>query len=96
MPIALVEPIRSNLIQHGGSFYNAPLAVAVKMGLPLAAPTGTRLAAGWMFGPRHRKWELLDPMGALIGSLSDEQVCAAMVKPAQPLRAFRTVRPPGR
>lgn len=153
MPIALVEPIRSNLIQHGDSFYHARLAVAVKMGLPLAVPTGAPLADGWTFGPRHGKWELIDPTGALIAScvvraddsveepawtaqamtadeilvvygdrigvrapdgvptsqyddqsrareliqsLTNQQVCAAIVKLAQPLRAFRRVRPADR
>jgi hypothetical protein len=153
MPIALVEPIRSNLIQHGDSFYHARLAVALKMGLPRAMPTGARLADGWTFGPRYGKWELIDPTGALIAScvvraddsveepawtaqtmtadeilivygdrigvrapdgmpanqynderrareliesLSNQQVCAAMVKLAQTIRAFRRVQPPSR
>lgn len=153
MPIALVEPVRSNLIQHGDSFYNARLEVAVKMGLPLAAPTTARLADGWTVGPRQGKWELLDPTGTLIAScvvrgnesveepawtaqamtadeilivygdrigvrtpdgvppsqyddqqrareliesLSNRQVCAAMVRLAQPIRAFRRVPRPGR
>ena len=153
MPIAPVEPTRSNLIQQGDSFYNARLAVAVKMGLPLAVPTAARLADGWTFGPRRGKWELLDPTGTLIAScmlrggdaveepawtaqamtadeilivygdrigvrdpdgmpasqyddqqrarelidsLSNQQVCAATVRPAQPIRAFRRVQRPSR
>ncbi|HUZ55354.1 MAG TPA: hypothetical protein VMU94_22850 [Streptosporangiaceae bacterium] len=65
-PVALIEPIRNAFVQRGEEGYGIRLAIATKMGLPLAGPIGSRLALGWTFGPRQGKWELTDPTGALI------------------------------
>jgi len=66
MPVALIEPVRAVLIQDDGGIYDVRIAVATKMGLPLAGPTASRLAPGWTFGPRQGKWELTDPTGTII------------------------------
>lgn len=66
MLVALVEPIRNGLVQHHNGTYDIRIAIATKMGLPLAGPIGLRPAAGWTFGPRHGQWELADPTGTLI------------------------------
>lgn len=66
LPVALIEPLRNGLVQHGEGTYDIRIAVATKMGLPLAGSIGPRVAAGWAFGPRHGKWELIDPTGTLI------------------------------
>jgi hypothetical protein len=66
LPVALIEPLRAALIQHGEDTYDVRIAIAAKMGLPLAGPIGPRLAPGWTFGPRQGKWELTDPTGTLI------------------------------
>jgi hypothetical protein len=66
MPVALIEPLRNALVQHGNGTYDIRIAIATKMGLPLAGPTRPRLAAGWTFGPRQGTWELTDPTRTLI------------------------------
>jgi hypothetical protein len=66
LPVALIEPNRNALVQHGEDIYDIRIAIATKMGLPVAGPTGPPLAAGWAFGPRQGKWELTDPTGTLI------------------------------
>ncbi len=66
VPIALIEPLRNALVQHGEDTYDIRIAITTKMGLPLAGPIGPHLAAGWTFGPRQGKWELTDPTGTLI------------------------------
>ena len=66
VPVALIEPLRNGLVQHGQGTYDIRIAIATKMGLPLAGLTGPRSAAGWTFGPRQGKWELTDPTGTLI------------------------------
>jgi hypothetical protein len=66
MPVALIEPLRNGLVQHGEGTYNIRIAIATKMGLPLAGPLGPRMAERWTFGPRQGKWELTDPTGTLI------------------------------
>ena len=64
--VALIEPIRNGLVQRHDGTYDIRIAIATKMGLPLAGPIGPRLVAGWTFGPRHGQWELADPTGTLI------------------------------
>jgi hypothetical protein len=66
VPVALIEPLRNGFVQQGGEVYDIRIAIATKMGLPLAEPIGPRLAAGWILGPRQGKWELSDPTGTLI------------------------------
>ena len=66
VPVALIEPLRNGLVQHGEDTYDIRIAIATKMGLPLAGPIGPRLAAGWTFGPHQGKWDLADPTGTLI------------------------------
>jgi hypothetical protein len=66
VPVALIEPLRNALVWHGEGSYDVRIAIATKMGLPLAGPIGPRLAAGWTLGPRQGKWELTDPTGTLI------------------------------
>lgn len=66
MPIALIEPIRSGLVQHRDGMYDARIAIAAKMGLPVAEPARACSADGWTFGPRHGQWELTDPTGTLV------------------------------
>jgi hypothetical protein len=66
LPVALIESHRMVVIPYKGTFYDIGLAIATKMGLPLAGPTGPRLAAGWSLGPREGKWELTDPTGTLV------------------------------
>lgn len=66
MPVALIEPLRNYVIQHGENACNIRIAIATKMGLPVAGPIGPRQTAGWAFGPRQGKWELTDPTGTLI------------------------------
>jgi hypothetical protein len=66
VPVALIEPLRNGLVRHGEGIYDIRIAITTKMGLPLAGPIGPRLAAGWTFGPREGKWELIDPTGTLI------------------------------
>jgi len=65
-PVALIEPVRNGLIQRSDGTYDIRVAIATKMGLPLAGPIGPHLAAGWTFGPREGKWELTDPTATLI------------------------------
>jgi hypothetical protein len=66
VPVALIEPARNSLVQHGEGTYDIRIAIATKMGLPLAGPVGPRLVPGWTLGPRQGKWELTDPTGTLI------------------------------
>lgn len=66
LPAALIEPARNALVHHGEDTYDIRIAIATKMGLPLAGPIAPRLAVGWTFGPRQGKWELTDPTGTLI------------------------------
>lgn len=66
VPIALIEPIRNGLVQHDEGTYDIRIAIATKMGLPLARQIGPYLAAGWTLGPRQGKWELTDPTRTLI------------------------------
>jgi len=66
LPVAVIEPRRNGLVQHGESTYDIRIAIATKMGLPLAGPIGPGLAAGWTLRPRQGKWELTDPTGTLI------------------------------
>jgi len=66
VPVALIEPLRNGLVQHGEDTYDIRIAIATKMGFPLARPIRARLAVGWTFGPRQGKWELTDPTGTLI------------------------------
>lgn len=66
VPVALIEPIRNGLAQHGEGTYDIRLAIATKMGLPLPGSFGPRLAPGWTFGPRQGKWELSDPTATVI------------------------------
>jgi hypothetical protein len=66
LPVALVEPLRNGLVQLDDGTYDIRVAIATKMGLPVAGPIGPCLAAGWTFGPRQDKWELTDPTGTLI------------------------------
>jgi hypothetical protein len=42
------------------------IAIATKLGLPLAGPIGPLLATDWTFGPNLGKWELTDPTGTLV------------------------------
>ncbi len=63
VPVALIEPLRNGLVQHGEDTYDIRIAIATKMGLPLTGPIGPRLAAGWTFGPHQGKWDLT-PLGA--------------------------------
>jgi hypothetical protein len=76
LPVALVEPLRNGLIRHGHGAYDIRIAVASKMGLPLAGPTSPHPADGWAFGPRQGTWELTDPTGTLIAS------CAVSIRDA--------------
>jgi hypothetical protein len=64
--VALIEPLRNGFVQHGEGTYDIRIAIATKMGLPLAGLIGPRLAERWTFGPRQGKWELTDPTGTLI------------------------------
>jgi len=66
VPVALIEPVRNALVQNDEDTYDIRIAIATKMGLPLAAPIGLHVAAGWTFGPHQGKWELTDPTGTLI------------------------------
>ena len=66
VPVAVIEPLRNGLVQHGEGTYDIRIAIATKMGLPLAGPIGPRMAERWTFGPRQGKWELTDPTGTLI------------------------------
>jgi hypothetical protein len=66
LPVALIEPLRNPVIQCDGGRYDIRLAIAVKMGLPLAGPVRPRVAAGWTLGTRQGKWELVDPTGTLV------------------------------
>lgn len=66
VPVALIEPLRNYLVQHAEGTYDTRVAVAAKLGLPLAGPAGPRLVPGWTFGPCQGKWELTDPTGTLI------------------------------
>src|SRR5215831_9883298 len=66
VPVALIETLRNGLVRHGEGTYDIRIAIATKMGLPLAGPIGPRLATGWAFGPHQGKWELTDPTGTLI------------------------------
>ena len=66
VPVALIEPVRNALVQRDEDTYDIRIAIATKMGLPLAAPIGLHVAAGWTFGPHQGKWELTDPTGTLI------------------------------
>lgn len=66
VPVALIEPLRNGLVQHGQDTYDFRIAIATKMGLPLPGPIGPPLAAGWTFGPSQGKWELTDPTRTLI------------------------------
>lgn len=68
LPVALVEPLRNGFIQHGRGAYDIRIAVASKMGLPLAGPISPHPSDGWAFGPHQGKWELTDPTGTLIAS----------------------------
>jgi hypothetical protein len=65
-PVALIEPLRNGLVQHGEGTYDIRIAIATKMGLPLAGPIGPRMAERWTFGLRQGKWELTDPTGTVI------------------------------
>jgi hypothetical protein len=64
--VALIEPTRSGFIELGTAAYDIRLAIAVKMGLPLAGPAGPPRAAGWSFGHGRDGWELSDPTGTII------------------------------
>jgi hypothetical protein len=66
VPVALIEPTRHGFIRLGAAAYDIRIAVAVKMGLPLAGPTGPPLAAGWTFRKGPDGWELSDPTGTLV------------------------------
>jgi hypothetical protein len=66
VPVALIEPIRNGVVEHGDGTYDIRIAIATKMGLPLAGSFGPCLAPGWIFGPRQGKWELTDPTATLI------------------------------
>src|SRR5258707_3378698 len=65
-PVALIEPLRNALVWDGEGGYDIRIAIATKMGLPLAGPIGAHLAAGWTLGPRQEKWELTDATGTVI------------------------------
>jgi hypothetical protein len=66
VPVALIEPTRHGFIRLGPAAYDIRIAAAVKMGLPLAGPTGPPLATGWTFGKGPDGWELSDPTGTLV------------------------------
>lgn len=66
VPIAVIEPLRNYLVQNGEAAYDLRIAVATKMGLPLAGPIMPLMAVGWTLGPRKGKWELADPTGTLV------------------------------
>lgn len=66
VPVALIEPTRHGFIRLGATAYDIRIAVAVKMGLPLAGPSGPPLATGWTFGKGPDGWELSDPTGTLV------------------------------
>ena len=40
VPVALIEPLRNALVQHGERTYDIRIAIATKMGLALAGPNG--------------------------------------------------------
>jgi hypothetical protein len=62
----LIEPTRHGFIRLGAAAYDIRIAVAVKMGLSLAGPTGPPLITGWTFGKGPDGWELSDPTGTLV------------------------------
>jgi hypothetical protein len=66
LPVALIEPLRNPVIPCGDGRYDIRLAIAAKMGLPLAGPIRPYLAAGWTLGTCRGKWELIDPTGTLV------------------------------
>jgi hypothetical protein len=66
VPVAVIEPLSNYLVQNGEAAYDLRIAVATKMGLPLAGPIRPPVAVGWTLGPRKGKWELTDPTGTLI------------------------------
>lgn len=97
-PVVLIEPARNALIDLGAVAYDIRLAIAVKMGLPLAGPVGPPMAAGWSFAAGPDGWELSDPTGTLIARCEvapdqalDETAWALQAATAgQVLIAYRT------
>jgi hypothetical protein len=87
LPVALVEPLRNGLIQHGQCTYDIRIAIASKMGLPLAGSISPHPAEGWTFGPRQGKWELTDPTDTLIASC-DVSIRDALGEPAWTAQAI--------
>jgi hypothetical protein len=87
LPVALVEPLRNGVIQHRQGAYDIRIAIASKMGLPLAGPISPHPAAGWTFGPRQGKWELADPTGTVIASC-DVSIRDVMGEPAWTAQAI--------
>lgn len=85
VPVALIEPRRNGLVQHGQDTYDVRIAIAAKMGLQLPGPIGPPLAAGWTLGPRQGKWELTDPTGTLVArcEVSDRDTATEPVWTAQ-------------
>jgi hypothetical protein len=98
VPVALIEPLRNGLVQHGEGTYDIRIAIATKMGLPLAGPIGPPTAERWTFGPHQGKWKLTDPTGTLIarcevdtGDAADEPAWTAQAMAAgQVLVAYGT------
>ena len=54
LPVALIEPLRNGLVQHGEGTYDIRIAVATKMGLPLAWIN--RTSRGCRLGLRTPPW----------------------------------------
>lgn len=57
---------RAGLVSLGAVSYGVRVAIAAKMGLPIAGPVGPPTAPGWAFGPSPEGWELVDPTRTLI------------------------------
>jgi hypothetical protein len=66
VPVALIEPVRHGFVRLGTFAYDIRIAIAAKMGLPLAGPTAPPPANGWTFGKGLGGWELFDPTGTLV------------------------------
>ena len=98
VPVALIEPTRTGLIKLGMVAYDIRIAIAAKMGLPLAGPAGPPLAVGWTFWNGPAGWELSDPTRTLIArcKISPDQAidqdawASQAARPGQVLVAYET------